>query len=1118
MEPVSIVKDAEMNDQDKVDDPFLEPCFIKLGKAWQENASAPLLVLVGFDLNWQRSSIIAHKSDCRLLHIRRDHEWSLIEAALDRVEKFEILVWRDKIDRNARLYAAKRGIPLQRVDLGVFPVVATKGSDRIAMTLAFDAVKGSVEDAKHSSLISILSSVDFDADPELRQIACSLVHAFRNLHLSFSPIYGKLATDASARMKQGESVVVIGQSEDYLQEKNYTNLRLLRRAIKENPGKKIFYYQEPGGTAGIKELLEEFKRDNIAIIPLRSPPVFGEVFEGIERVCVFDSILGLDALVYGIPVAAFGRPFFGGWGLTSGRKITPKRVLTIEQIFSAIFLHHQSYIGDEANVATNCLASMLRYAAERYILSESRTAPGDELAHATRLSKNSAWPITFSTLGVKAISGNPRTEKFFTDIDPKLILRGSTSLIYRKTFSAMVLGRTLQDYKQALPVRKVLMALEDAGVEAFLQEMWKIKRSVNLLEIAGSIHHMRGEYNEALDLFRAAAEFKDDESGKRDETSIRHPSFLVRSAELQFEMRRMDDAETNLLLALLYGVEDQVILPLLARIAFLRQDFEGSRDILKACERMSPLYRKGRNLSSLIVSQMLCGEAYSALQNIAVTSTLRESIGSHDIGMLEKMRVFGEGVSLDLVQAMYCVADVFDATSTGIAKAMSYVRNEQPEKAVANLRSYAPKSQETINYLCTLSQALSYSGQIEEAVQLLKPLVAEQIDETLINEAMRVAIFSNEFEWADEVFRHAKSKNITLRPEYQIHLFLSQGRIQDGYSMYKTTSQKPVLRALFGERYVDSLELLDRAPSKVNTLLASAGPGDEVRFSSLYGRIAEEIGRDGLRITCDPRLMSLLQRSFPQLRFVVVSRNRDIGAAVKSGRFDRLPSIELHSIIDNAGWDLVQQSDKVTLVTDLLGDMLEGRQSFSGEAVLRADMARADDFRGKIANFSNGRPVIGLSWRSSLQKFTRNVHYLDVEQLAPLLEIEGICFVNLQYDDCSEDLAWAEKHYPGKILNFADLDQFNDLDGVAALMAAVDTVISPCTIVIEMAGALGRPGYFLSNSPAILWREREGSRQDIWFRSISHVRGKKMGNKISLVEQLVEAVERDFLHNPTRAD
>ncbi|HBH25818.1 MAG TPA: hypothetical protein DDX54_00215 [Rhodospirillaceae bacterium] len=83
------------------------------------------------------------------------------------------------------------------------------------------------------------------------------------------------------------------------------------------------------------------------------------------------------------------------------------------------------------------------------------------------------------------------------------------------------------------------------------------------------------------------------------------------------------------------------------------------------------------------------------------------------------------------------------------------------------------------------------------------------------------------------------------------------------------------------------------------------------------------------------------------------------------------------------------------------------------------------------------------------------------------------------------------------------MDQYNDLDGVAALMAALPLIVAPATTVVELAGALGRPTWLLSNSSELHWRKINDTGTDVWHHSVTHVEGAVLGDKASLVEALV---------------
>ena len=66
--------------------------------------------------------------------------------------------------------------------------------------------------------------------------------------------------------------------------------------------------------------------------------------------------------------------------------------------------------------------------------------------------------------------------------------------------------------------------------------------------------------------------------------------------------------------------------------------------------------------------------------------------------------------------------------------------------------------------------------------------------------------------------------------------------------------------------------------------------------------------------------------------------------------------------------------------------------------------------------------------------------------------------------------------------------------------------VAPATTVVELAGALDCPTLLLSNSPERHWRKRPGTMTDVWHGSVTHVEGRKPGDKNSLIVALHDAL------------
>ena len=90
--------------------------------------------------------------------------------------------------------------------------------------------------------------------------------------------------------------------------------------------------------------------------------------------------------------------------------------------------------------------------------------------------------------------------------------------------------------------------------------------------------------------------------------------------------------------------------------------------------------------------------------------------------------------------------------------------------------------------------------------------------------------------------------------------------------------------------------------------------------------------------------------------------------------------------------------------------------------------------------------------------------------------------MTLQYDDDPEELGRIEAENNVHILHPPGLDLTNDLDGVSALIAALDAVVSPQNLVLSLTGALGKTGYSM---PHVLNWVSLGSGRMPFFPSIT---------------------------------
>jgi len=91
-------------------------------------------------------------------------------------------------------------------------------------------------------------------------------------------------------------------------------------------------------------------------------------------------------------------------------------------------------------------------------------------------------------------------------------------------------------------------------------------------------------------------------------------------------------------------------------------------------------------------------------------------------------------------------------------------------------------------------------------------------------------------------------------------------------------------------------------------------------------------------------------------------------------------------------------------------------------------------------------------------------------------------FVNLQYGDTTEEINQARIELGIDVTSCDQVDNFNDLDGLASLVQACDVVVSVDNTTVHLAGALGKDVRILL--PEISnWRWQLDREDTPWYSS-----------------------------------
>lgn len=139
------------------------------------------------------------------------------------------------------------------------------------------------------------------------------------------------------------SILVIGQVEDDLAVKYgggvKTNLELVQLAIKENPGKRIFFKRHPDVVSGNRTEESGFEVIKEVSTVLEVGLKAQDITRQFSRVYVNTSLMGFELIIHGCDVRVVGRPFYSGLGFTDDyqtvRENSPE--ITLEELIYKIY-------------------------------------------------------------------------------------------------------------------------------------------------------------------------------------------------------------------------------------------------------------------------------------------------------------------------------------------------------------------------------------------------------------------------------------------------------------------------------------------------------------------------------------------------------------------------------------------------------------------------------------------------------------------------------------------------------------------------------------------------------------------------------------------------------------
>jgi len=304
---------------------------------------------------------------------------------------------------------------------------------------------------------------------------------------------------------------------------------------------------------------------------------------------------------------------------------------------------------------------------------------------------------------------------------------------------------------------------------------------------------------------------------------------------------------------------------------------------------------------------------------------------------------------------------------------------------------------------------------------------------------------------------------LILKPDHvDSHLsrsfaLLQNGHFQEGWECYEWRWLDPKLSSPVLSTSRPPMEI----GMRVERLLIwpEQGVGTEVMFCKFLNHVSSLAG--SVTVQLDPRLVALLERTYPSLKFVsseIQINESDFDAHLPLGSLGRWFGKDLQSISSNASQHLRVDEQR------------------------RAEIIRQYKESGEI--------WIGVNWKSK-SLTTGKDRSLDLVTLIKSLNLTQVRFIDLQYGDTSEETQNLKAALGIDLFRIPGLDKFNDLDGLATLITCCNWVVSVDNSTAHLSSATGTPTLILLPFNAD-WRWLKSGTKTPWYDNTKLFRQKQM--------------------------
>ena len=281
------------------------------------------------------------------------------------------------------------------------------------------------------------------------------------------------------------------------------------------------------------------------------------------------------------------------------------------------------------------------------------------------------------------------------------------------------------------------------------------------------------------------------------------------------------------------------------------------------------------------------------------------------------------------------------------------------------------------------------------------------------------------------------------------------GRARVSFMRYKTDK-------LWDGNYLDGTLLV----------WAEQGVGDHILFASMLTDLRKYAKNIILEI--DKRLVNLCKRYYEKINFSNIK-------------------------VINLEKKLVNNFDKHIALGSLGQYLRKTKKSFetTPKKYLISSPTKEKELRNKF--FVNKKFKVGISWKSLNKKHQyRNI---KLTQMLPILSNPHCDFINLQFGKFDEDLQQLQSKHGIKIRTIKEIDNYNNIEDLAALINCLDLVITIQNSTAHLAAALGKNTWImLVKNPR--WHWLINKKKSLWYPAAKLFRQEKIGDWNTVIKSI----------------